>query len=433
MPWDPVTTTVVLDVEALGFQTHDSYDEIYCYIGLAGEPMERYGPFEPEAQWQWDIAALLGGENSRVVPLATGEDLEVRMECSAYQISSEVTQPEEGIGEGGGELVYFDLGSFTQVHPAADWDGQPIMVESERQPGDRFFQATYRVCADSCEETALPPAHLRAQQMFGGQRFLIWTWDGDPASIDGFHVKYDCYDRDTGQWWVGAEVGGPDSPPWARSIEQFEPDCTKTCQWYVTAYNDTEGTRSPRSNIAVVDGGPCPRGRSVSVEFSQFVVPESFDGRGPIYGEFWANDEVLSFDGADPTLCDLGEAFEIGVYIHGERNPWYAPGELFVHPDLLFSTIPYWQGRCPEADYEAPGPAVLTVGLPEGEQLSIGMDIWEYRREGEDILLCSPSCEIEYDDLEDTFEYMGNYACPSRHPVDLCPLLVNGRLYDWSS
>jgi len=431
MPWDPVTSTVVLDVEALGFQTYDSYDEIYCYIGLAGEPMERYGPLESEAQWEWDIAALLGGENSRVVLLPTGEDLEVRMECSAYQISREVTEPEEGIGGGGGEAVFFDLGSFTEVHPAEEWDGQPISVQSEGGGEGRFFRATYRICADSCAETALPAPHLWAQQVFGGQRFLIWTWDGDPESIDGFHVKYDCYHRDTGQWWVGAEVGGPDSPPWARSIEQFEPECTKSCQWYVYAYNDTEGTRSPRSNIAVVDGGACPRGRSVIVEFSQFVAPESLDGRGPIYGEFWANDEVLSFDGADPTLCGLGEAFEIGVHLHGERNPEYAPGEIFVEPDVLFSNIPYWQGRCPEADYEAPGPAVLRVGVPEGEVLSLGMEIWEYNREGEDILLCSPSCEVEYDDLEDAFEHRGDYACPSRHPVDLCPLLVNGRLYDW--
>jgi len=438
MPWDPVTTTVVLDVEALGFQTHDSYDEIYCYIGLAGEPMERYGPFEPEAQWQWDIAALLGGENSRVVPLATGEDLEVRMECSAYQISSEVTQPEEGIGEGGGELVYFDLGSFTQVHPAADWDGQPIMVESERQPGDRFFQATYRICADSCEETALPPAHLRAQQMFGGQRFLIWTWDGDPASIDGFHVKYDCYDRDTGQWWVGAEVGGPDSPPWARSIEQFEPDCTKTCQWYVTAYNDTEGTRSPRSNMVVVDGGPCPRGRSVIVEFSYVVVPEVMDGRGPIYGDFWAGDEVLSFDGADPDLCDLGEAFAIGLYLGGEVPPGGRPG---IPMDVagMFHMIEYWKDRCPEAEsYEAPGTTALSVGVPEGEVLSMGMDIWEYNREGEDTWLCSPSCEFVYDFFDrDHFEQY--YACPSTDdrfhntPVaaDRCPFLVHLSVYDW--
>jgi len=427
MPWDPVTTTVVLDVEALGFQTYDSYDQIYCYIGLAGEPMERYGPLESEAQWEWDIAALLGGENSRVVLLPTGEDLEVRMECSAYQISSEVTQPEEGIGEGGGELVYFDLGSFTEVHPAEDWDGQPIRAESDRGPDGRFFVATYRICADSCEETALSAPHLRAQQIFGGQRFLIWTWDGDPESIDGFHVKYDCYDRDTGQWWVGAEVGGPDSPPWARSIEQFEPECTKSCQWYVYAYNDTEGTRSPRSNIAVVDGGPCPRGRSVAVNFWYFYPYPSLDHRGPIYGEFWANEEVLSFDGADPANCTVCGELECGYYIsgHEEEHVGYVMG---VTVGEVFQRIREFQAHEPECSYEVPASTWVTVGVPEGDDLTVGFDIYELHNEGEDTLLCSDSCTLEYDDLEDR----GYYRCPDVRETEDCNLGLSMDVWDWA-
>lgn len=422
---DPEGATVRLDVEALGFQTYDSYDEIYCYIGLAGEPMERYGPFESEAQWEWDIAALLGGENSRVVLLPTGEDLEVRLECSAYQISREVTEPEEGFGEGGEEAAYFDLGSFVRQHPGEDWDGQPISVQSEGGVEGRFFRATYRICADSCQETALPAPHLWSQQVFGGQRFLIWTWDGGPESIDGFHVHYDCYDRDTGQWWVGAEVGGPDSPPWARSIEQFEPECTKSCQWYVWAYNDRDGTESPRSNIVVVDGGPCPRGRSVIVEFDTVRIPERLDGRGPIYGDFWANDEVLSFDGADPSLCGLTEAFAVGLYIGGGVPPQGSGIPISVAG--LFQNVHHWQDRCPESDYEAPWSEALSVGLPEGEDLTMGMNMWEYHREGEDSLLCSPSCEIEYDDLE-TMNY---YSCPHQSELGLCPVIVHLRVYDW--
>jgi len=430
MPWDPVTSTVVLDVEALGFQTYDSYDEIYCYIGLAGEPMERYGPFESEAQWEWDIAALLGGENSRVVLLPTGEDLEVRLECSAYQISSEVTQPEEGIGEGGGEVVYFDLGSFTEVHPAEDWDGQPIRVESEGGAGDRFFRATYRICADSCEESALPPAHAWAQQVFGGQRFLIWTWDGDPESIDGFHVRYDCYDRDTGQWWVGAEVGSAGSQS-ARSIEQFEPHCTKTCEWYVWAYNDRDGTESPRSNIAVVDGGPCPRGRSVSVTFDT-LYPYDYDRRGPIYGEFWANEEVLSFDGADPANCALTGELECGYYLRG-HDVQYVGYSMSVGVGEVFQSIRELEARDPERSYEAPDVESVMVPLPEGDGLTMGFSIYEYHREGEDTLLCSESCTVDYDDVDNARERW----CPQHYDDAGDPIYACGRVtvsmsvWDW--
>ncbi|MDH4209606.1 MAG: Ig-like domain-containing protein, partial [Anaerolineae bacterium] len=170
---DPEGATLRLDVEALEFQVFDRYDEIYCYVGLAGEGMERYGPFQPVGETHWDIAALLGGENSRPIMLPEGEDLEVRLECAAYQTLREVTEPEEGFGDVGAEAAYFDLGSFARQHPREDWDGQPITVQSEGGLEGRFFRATYRICADSCGETALPAPHLWSQQIFGGQRFLI--------------------------------------------------------------------------------------------------------------------------------------------------------------------------------------------------------------------------------------------------------------------
>jgi len=427
---DPEGPTVSLDVEALGFQTYDTYDEIYCYIGLAGEPMERYGPFESEAQWEWNIADLLGGENSRVVLLHMGEDLEVRLECSAYQISREVTQPEGGIGEGGGEVVYFDLGSFTEIHPEEDWDGQPIMVESESGAGDRFFRATYRICADSCEETALPPPHAWAQQVFGGQRFLIWTWDGDPQSIDGFHVRYDCFDRNSGQWWVGAEVGAPDEH-WSRSIEEFEPHCSKTCEWYVWAYNDADGTESPHSNIAVVDVGPCPRGRSVSVTF-ETLYPYDYDRRGPIYGEFWANEEVLSFDGADPANCAVMGELECGYYLRG-HDVQYMGYSMSVGVGEVFQSIRELEARDPERSYEAPDVESVMVPLPEGDGLTMGFSIYEYHREGEDTLLCRESCTVDYDDVDNARAR----NCPQHYDDAGDPIYACGRVtvsmsvWDW--
>jgi hypothetical protein len=419
---DPERGTIRLDVEALEFQVFDRYDDVYCYVGLAGEGMERYGPFQPVGETHWDIAALLGGENSRPVMLPEGEDLEVRLECAAYQTLREVTEPGEGFGDVGAEAVYFDLGSFAQEHPPGDWDGQPITVQSEGAVEGRFFRATYRICADSCEETVLPPPHLWSQQIFGGQRFLIWTWDGDPESIDGFRARYDCYDRTSGLWWRGATVGT--SPgQWSRSIEQFEPDCAHTCDWYVWAYHE-DGVESPHSNIAVVDVGQCPRGRTVSIHFEVFRPLQTLDGRGPIYGDFWANEEVLSFDGADASICDF-YGYECGYYIQGYEGPnGYAMGD---EVQGIFRSVRDLEARAPERSYEAPLVDYVTVDLPEGDDLTIGLNIWEYHREGEDTLLCRGNCELDHDDVEDT-DY---YVCPSYDLEVPCRVQVSMSVFPW--
>jgi hypothetical protein len=420
VPLDPVTRTVVLDVEALEFQVYDDYDEIYCYIGLAGEGMERYGPLDPVSQTHWDIAALLGGENSRRIVLPLGEDLDVRMECGAY---GEVTESETGFGEVGQEAVYFDLGSFAQRHSQEEWDGQPITVErSEGGADGRFFRATYRICIDSCAETALPVPHLWTQEIFGGQRFLIWTWTGDPESIDGFRARYDCYDRTSGVWWRGATVGTyPDE--WSRSIEQFEPDCASTCEWYVWAYRESDGVESPHSNIAVVDVGPCPRGRTVTTEFEMLMPNQAADGRGPIYGEFWANEEVLSFDGADASYCDFYD-YECGYYIRGhELSTGYAMG-IWVAD--LFRSIRELKATSPQR-YSAPEVNIVSVPVSEGDTLTLGYSVWEYHLEGEDVLLCSDQSTIEYDELHDT-DY---YLFPTWETATLCRVRASMSVYNW--
>jgi hypothetical protein len=224
---------------------------------------------------------------------------------------------------------------------------------------------------------------------------LIWTWDGDPESIDGFHVKYDCYDRNTGQWWVGAEVGAPDGH-WSRSIEEFEPHCSKTCEWYVWAYNDADGTESPHSNIAVVDIGPCPRGRSVSVTFKT-LDPYACEHRGPIYGEFWANDEVLSFDGADAANCAVMGDLLCGYYLH-EHDVHGFPA-MDVDVAEIFQAIREMEADHPERSFEAPDVESVMVSVPEGEDLTIGFSIYEYHRDGEDVLLCGAMYTLDYDDL----------------------------------
>jgi len=375
-------------------------------VGLAGQGMERYGPFEPVGETHWDIAAVAGGENSRRLALSLDQDLEVRMECAGYLVSSEVTEPEEGFGQVGAEAFYFDLGSVAQGHPPEEWDGQPITVASEGGTERRFFRATYRLCGTSCAETALAPPYLWSHQMFGGQRWLEWTWTGDPSSIDGLRARYDCYDRNTGTSWRGATVGVP-SGQMSLSIEQFEPDCWHTCEWSVWAYRESDGAESPRSNIVIVDIPP-PRGLGVTVTFRYFRA-EDAPGRGPIRGQFYANYEVLSFDAADSSWCGFHDT-ECGYYLPRIDEAGHIGG---VNVDELFAEILRLHTDCPDCSYDFPSTNHAAVSLSEGDDLTLGFNLWEYHSEGADTLLCSESCTLDYENLRDSANSDIYEACPS--------------------
>jgi hypothetical protein len=114
---------IPVEFEALEFEVFDDYDEIYCYAGLAGEGMERYGPFEPLGGRRWDIAAHLGGENSRTVAVHDDEPLEVHVECGGLE-----TFPVEPGSEWG---IHWDLGSFERSHLLLEWNGDDIIVPSD--------------------------------------------------------------------------------------------------------------------------------------------------------------------------------------------------------------------------------------------------------------------------------------------------------------
>jgi hypothetical protein len=67
------------------------------------------------------------------------------------------------------------------------------------------------------------------------------------------------------------------------------------------------------------------------------------------------------------------------------------------------------------------------VPLPEGDDLTIGFDIWEYHHEGEDVRLCRAESTIEYDELHNT-DY---YVFPSYDLEVPCRVDVNMHVWDW--
>jgi hypothetical protein len=397
---------VVVEVEGLEFQLGQQYDEVACYVGV-GDHLERYGPYDLEGGTRWDIATDLGGDNSVVVDTAEGEPLEVSMECEAYV----------------GDEPPLNLGVLRQEHDPEEWDGRRLTARSQREeePFGATFLVSYHICEGSCEESPLPPPLAWQAGTWLNEDFvdrqLFWRWEGDEEAIDGFRIQYNCYNR-SGGWLRGAGLRAPKTDR-RISILTFEPTCLHTCQWSVSAYRDSDGAQSPRSNTVVVDVGPCARGRSVIVDFETFRPIPAVDGRGPIYGTFWANEERLSFDGADSSICDF-YGYECGYYAHHDSGGFLTVGELFA-------AIRRLQSQCSDCSYDAPSSTVLTVSLPEGEALTIGFEISEYHREGEDVLLCRGESTFEYDETRN----IDSYEWPSYDIVVPCRVEVSMRIWPW--
>jgi len=400
--------TVIVEVEGLEFLLGQQYDQVACYIGV-GDYYERYGPYELEGGTRWDIATDVGGENSVVVETAEDEPLEVFLECEAYV----------------GEELPLNLGTYREAHDPEVWDGRTLSGRSEREeePFGATFLVDYRICEGSCEESSLPAPHAWLVPTWVNEERVdtqvYWSWEGDEEAIDHFGVSYLCGGHRGAQL-----VASPDDR--RISVHWVDPRCNETCEFHVAGYQMGGLALTPRSNTVVWDGGECARGRTVTVEFEWFRPIPAVDGRGPIYGELWANEEVLSFDGAGEAYCGFYDE-ECGYYIHGH---WVSPPRAYsmgVTVGDLFHDILGLHARCGSCRYGAPSTTYAMVPLPEGDHLTIGFDIWEYHHEGEDVQLCRAETTIEYDELHNT-DY---YVFPSYDLVVPCRVEVNMHVWDW--
>jgi hypothetical protein len=280
-----------VEFQALELEVGHDYDQVWCYASLAGGAMERYGRFEPLGERRWDIAAYLGGANSRRVRVPSGEPLQVQAECLA-------SVP--------GEEEPYHLGRILELHSASDWDGHVITVSSAGGDAAHSFQVSYRICSPSCEEAAFPPPNLSLLHG-GGDHRLLWNWGGDRESIDGFTV----YLNDTYLFDLAADR-------YSHSVGYLEPRCGERMEFEMTAYSGRtfpSDRESPRSNTVYWEGEACPR--TVRVTFERltthgYIGDDEYTGfmfarggpyeQGPIKGNFGASSssdfEVVSFDGA---------------------------------------------------------------------------------------------------------------------------------------
>jgi hypothetical protein len=336
---------VNVEVEVLWFETDERYNNVYCYVGLAGGDMDRY-TLSRLGWTRWD--RLFDGQDSRIVMGEDTELFEIRMECGAYRTYL-------GEEEGWEEPPY-DLGSVVVGHPVEEWDGTVFEVTSSGGEEGHSFYIKYRLCLHSCEAAALPaPALLVLDSGFGGHQ-LVWDWGGYDEDIAGFRLYVNgsfngnSFDRDVRSWVLP---------------ESLEPTCTESLELQLTAFGPdfyvNPEQESPRSNSVVVEGPTCPR--TVRVTFDQLDTFDLRDERrmdgalGPIFGGFWANDETLHFQGSD---------YPDGYTL----RPWSTYSVQSIFDAIWNYVLGSWAD--PFSFYNAPDTNYVTVELGPDEDLTVG-------------------------------------------------------------
>ncbi|NLF50550.1 MAG: hypothetical protein GX577_05390 [Leptolinea sp.] len=363
-------------LEALSFSVTQDYDEIYCYAGVVGRDMRRYGPFNSIGIHAWDIGELMGGDNSLSLGVVLGDPLELRVECVGTR----------GIAES------YNLGSFTRTYNESQWDGHVIEELSgatapERGDPGHTFNASFRLCHRTCDDAAFPPPILRQYDedlFFHTVHYLGWDWTGERDDITGFKLYVNGHYRETIH----------NSHAHRLNLRSYMPDCGERNEYTLVAYQREGLTyrESPHSNPAYFEGEECPR--QVKVSFEEFGVTSlrtfdsDMDGRGPIYGSFWANGidmESLDFDGGECSWF-----------------PWFGCEGFQIHNGSysiidIFHSINTEAGSCIGdgcIDARAPGLDFLLIALDEGDDLTFGASIRDEKLMGIDERLFNQSRTI---------------------------------------
>ncbi|MBM3144197.1 MAG: hypothetical protein FJ010_04340 [Chloroflexi bacterium] len=348
-----VEIPVTVEVEAYEFSVSRDFSNVWCYVRVADSEMERY-EFSPEGDRFWDIGAVLGGGNSVRLATVLSEPLLIFVNCGADTIYT---------GPGGGWGTVYDLGTYAYAHSSNEWDGRELLATGIGRDGEAF-QARYRICVPSCEETdfqapILNPITLgpRGEGPFN----MRFRWDGTEEWITGFKLYVN-----------GSFVDLISSRQRSVEVAAYRPSCGEVMEFEMTAFtelDDAPDRESPRSNTQVWDGLTCPR--TVILTFLSFDTSAGLGSRqGPISGTFFANDEMLVADYRDgPPSFDATD----------DTERYLAPGQVY-NIATLFADIEREAWSCVgsgcTSNY-APSTNYIEVELGPREALTFGASIWK--------------------------------------------------------
>ena len=304
-----------LHVELLGLETGAAHESLHCYVGV-GEIDPRWYPdqdldqstdesFAYLGDGAWNVADALSGSAIPLVAWPGDQPFPIDVTCVAMS------------GSGTDAL---DLGRLEiNARPEA-WDGVPRRAICEGQGG--AFTVDYRVSQVErlptepekwIDPSVTPPSDLRLIRAGGGDYWLGWEHQPEEGEdpIDGFSV----YMNDTLQW-----IEPADSHFTALPSQWVSPPCGDEYRFTVRAWYDQgcpDCRESDDSNVVTTftgEPGDPECGQTVIVTFHNLATGDlGGDGRydpgdmGPVYGHFYVNEELVSFDGrCDRNRCEWG-------------------------------------------------------------------------------------------------------------------------------
>jgi hypothetical protein len=408
-----------IEFQALEFSVGRNYDGVGCYVRVGNMDPIHPGSFDVSGRrsldlvgrsvdslgetWQWDIADDLG---SVATIFSNEEPFPVYVECDAW-VHSIVCS--EDVGTCIIETEEIDLGSFRggypdtayAGYPREDWEGLVITGRSDGGSSpDDWFELSFRICAFSCEEVMYQPPVIELVDMsISGvtQKWLLWTWHGDLASISDFNV----YANDNHVRRVSRRFRGV-------SVQDFPPGCDFPREFQVTV--QASDRESPRSNTVIWESGRACE-RRLRVEFDTLQTrwlgddERDHDDVGPIHGNFRVSSggrtQWLEFDAVDvPRWWEWRETTGYRLDQWGTDSVGNIFNWIWTRMNCM--------GHCPDYFVSAGGQNYLLIELPE-DDLSFGGSIWDHDDDNEDDLLFDADYTIQAEDIE---EFIGELRGP---------------------
>ncbi len=328
-----------LRLEVISLQTTTSYEGLHCYVGLAGSTPAWYPDFDGDQTTDdsfspysgagaggasWDAGEYLSGED--VPAFFWPENLPIPFEISCV-----------GITSGGTEAL--ELGRLKMEIPPDQWDGIVRRVNATGAEGS--YTVGYRVIPLEHEARGEPkwidpnmtsPNNVRLDDR---RNSLRWDYLPRPEEepIDGFRI----YLNGNLQW-----IEPADSRESGLPYEWFNPPCGSLYTFGVSAYRlgFPDGPESYPGEVALGQRAvDCTR--EIQIEFLTLETHDlGGDGRyedrhgdvGPAYGNFFANEQQITFDGGD-----LGYGLDMPNGLR--HNTVYDLGEMSADRGWRFSGI----------------------------------------------------------------------------------------------
>lgn len=368
-------SSVGLRLELLELIT-DEFEGLHCYIGTGLSPA-RWFPDADSDQSTDESFVLIGERSWNVSEYYSGESAPAVFWPQDRPLGASITCV--GIVGGGSDAL--ELGTWAARIPPERWTG--VDQHGEASGTDGSFSFIYRVGPAEPPNDLVPkvletaPSNVRLDVNANRLRWEYHPRD-DEEAIDGFRI----YLNNNLQW-----VEPPDALVTMLPDEWFNPPCGSRYVFSVTAYSGIipEGPESPPG--IVIREEPL-YGCAREIEIS-FLTLQTFDlggddsserkigDRGPVYGDFIANESSISFSGGS-----LGRGLDVAAGF--EHNEIYDLFDLWRSGMWGFTDQP-----------------TLTVDVPPDGTFGFSFIIKDRDDESSNDEICSgESMEISESDFE---------------------------------